>query len=421
MRSRISLLLLAVNLAVVPWVVAGDWPQFRGTTGMGITNDKDLPVTWSSDSNMAWKTELPGPGTSSPIVVGDRIFLTCYSGYAVDQDDPGDISKLKRHVLGLDRANGKVLWTQEVPAVQPEHKYGTYLDLHGYASSTPVSDGQSVYVFLGKSGVFAFDLKGKQLWQTPVGKGTHGWGSGSSPILYKELVLVNASVETDALLALDKKSGKEVWRAENISESWSTPVLVQVPGGRTELVVSGSHKILGFDPDTGKELWHSNSFDWYVCPTVIAHDGVVYGLQNSACVAVRAGGTGDVTESHTLWKINLGSVVTSPVYHEGHLYWATNQAYCVKADDGSIVYREGLKPSPKNIYAAPVLGDGKIYYVSRTEGAYVVEASPKFKLLAHNTLNPDTSVFNGSPAVSNSQLLLRSDRYLYCIGKEKGK
>ncbi len=419
MCSRKSLLLAATYLIVlVPLAPADDWPQFRGPTGMGLTPDRDLPVTWSATSNVIWKTALPGPGTSSPIVVGDRIFLTCYSGYAIPQEETGDISNLKRHVLGLERSSGKVLWTQEIPAAQPEHKYGTYLDLHGYASNTPASDGRSVYVFLGKSGVFAFDLKGKQLWQTAVGKGTHGWGSGTSPILYKDLVLVNASVETGALLALDKATGKEVWRADNIRESWSTPVLVQVPGGRTEVVISGSKKILGFDPDSGKELWHSNSFDWYVCPTVIAHKGIVYALQNSVCVAVRAGGSGDVTESHTLWKIKLGSVVTSPVYHQGHLYWATSQAYCVKADDGTIVYRQALKPSPKNIYAAPVLGDGKIYYVSRTEGTYVVEASPKFKLLAHNSLD-DSSVFNGSPAVSNSQLLLRSDRFLYCIGKEK--
>src|SRR5205807_1135851 len=140
---------------------------------------------------------------------------------------------------------------------------------------TPVSDGKSVFVFFGKSGVFAFDLEGKELWHVDVGTKTHGWGSATSPVLYKDLVLVNASVECGSLLALDKKSGKEVWRAKNISSSWSTPVLVKVPDGGTELVVSGSKQILAFDPDDGKELWHADSFDWYVCPTIIAHDGVV--------------------------------------------------------------------------------------------------------------------------------------------------
>jgi outer membrane protein assembly factor BamB len=372
---------------------------------------------------VAWKTKLPGPGASSPIVVGDRIFLTSYTGYAEDRTDrknAGNLKDLKRHLLCVSRAGGKVLWTKEVPATGPEAKLQTYLDLHGYASSTPCSDGKHVYVFFGTSGVFAFDQKGEQLWQAGVGKGTHGWGSATSPILYKDLVIVNASVESGALVALDKGTGKEVWRAKGMSASWSTPVLVTVPGGGTELVVSASHRVQGLDPDTGKELWYAKSFLWYVCPSVVAHAGVVYALQNNACVAVKAGGRGDVTTSHTLWQKSFGSVVSSPVYHDGHLYWTPGgTAYCQRADDGTVVYKERLKPDAGDLYASPVLGDGKIYYVSRTAGVYVVEAGAKLKLLAHNTLAPDTSVFNGSPAVSRSQLLLRSDRYLYCIGKEQ--
>jgi outer membrane protein assembly factor BamB len=414
MRSATSLLLLA---ALAGAAAAADWPGFRGPTGFGTSAERGLPATWGGGGDLAWKAELPGPGASSPIVVGKKVFLTCYSGYGVDQADPGDVKDLKRHLLCLDRGTGKVLWRRDVPAAQPEARYGTYLNLHGYASSSPASDGKNVYVFLGKSGVFAYDLEGKRLWQAGVGKGTHGWGSGTSPVLYKDLVIVNASVEGDALVALDKNKGAEVWRARGVSSSWSTPVLVRVPGGGTELVVSGSKRVLGFDPQTGKELWHTDSFDWYVCPTVVAQDGVVYALQNSTCVAVRAGGRGDVTGTHTLWTKSLGSVVTSPVYHDGHLYFATGAAYCLRARDGAEVYRQRLKPDPGNLYASPLLADGKIYYVSRTKGTYVVEAAPKFKLLAHNVLEGDDSVFNASPAVSDSQLLLRSDRYLYCIGK----
>jgi outer membrane protein assembly factor BamB len=398
---------------------AGDWPGFRGPTGDGVATDSGLPTTWSAKSNVVWKTKLPGPGTSSPIVVGKKVLVTSYSGYAVDRKDPGDIDKLVRHLVCLDRDTGKVLWTRDVPAVQPEHRCGDYLDLHGYASSTPASDGKNVFVFFGKSGVLAYDLGGKKLWTASVGTRTDGWGSASSPVLYKDLVIVNAGVESGALVALDKKKGTEVWRARGISESWTTPVLVKVPGSGTELVVSASKKVLGFDPDSGKELWRTDSFTWYVCPTVVAHDGVVYALQNDACVAVKAGGRGNVTKTHTLWKKNLGSVVPSPVYHKGHLYWATGTALCVKADDGSVVYRKRLTPDPGNVYASPLLGDGKIYYVSRTKGAYVVAPGPEFKQLAHNTLEPDKSVCNGSPAVSEGRLLLRSDRYLYCIGKER--
>lgn len=417
--AKFSYLMAACFAAMVPVVAAADWPQFRGPGGLGMAADKGLPVTWSADSNLAWKTELPGAGASSPIVVGDKILVTCYSGYGLDKTDPGDMKNLQRHLVCLDRAGGKIRWAREVPAVLPEARLQTYLDLHGYASSTPVSDGKQVFVFFGKSGVFAFDLQGKQLWQTSVGDGTHGWGSAASPVLHKDLLIVNASVESGSLIALDKTTGKEAWRAKGISQSWSTPVLVKVPRGQLELVVSGSKRILGFDPENGKELWHADSFDWYVCPSVVADNGIVYALQNDTCVAVRAGGRGDVTKTHTLWQKNFGDVVTSPVYHQGHIYWANGTAYCLRAEDGTVVYRKRLEPGPDRIYSAPLLADGKIYYVSRTEGVFVVEAAPKYKLLAHNTLRPDTSVFNGSPAVSNSRLLVRSDRFLYCIDKRR--
>jgi outer membrane protein assembly factor BamB len=414
------LILFALCLTLNPQpAAADDWAQFRGPTQMGTATDTGLPVTWSADSNVVWKTELPGPGASSPVVVGNRVFVTSFSGYNLDKNNPGNLTDLKRHLVCLERATGKVLWTRVVPAVQPEAKMQTYLDLHGYATSTPVCDGKHVYVFFGTAGVLAFDVDGQQQWQAKVGKGTSGWGSATSPVLYKDLVIVNASVECGCLVALDRKSGAEVWRAKGISSSWSTPVLVRVPNKGTELVVSGTKQVLGFDPDTGKALWNANSFNWYVCPTVVAHDGVVYALQNSACVAVKAGGTGDVTSTHTLWEKKFGAVVSSPVYHDGHLYWAAGTAYCLKADDGSVVYKERLKPAPGDIYASPVLADGKIYYVSRKAGTFVVEAGPKFKLMAHNTLDPDISIFNGSPAVSNGQLLLRSDRYLYCIGTKR--
>ncbi len=419
---RVKLLILGAVCLGGPVLVAAaaDWPEFRGPGGLGLAPDKGLPLTWSADRNVKWKTEMPGPGGSSPIIVGNKVFLICYSGYADANNKPGDITNLKRHVLCVDRAAGKVLWQHDFAAAQPEAPWQTYLNLHGYASSTPASDGKAVYVFLGLSGVYAFELGGKQLWHTALGKGTSGWGSGTSPVLYKDLLIVNASVESGALVALDKKTGNEVWRVKGISSSWSSPLLVKLPDGRTELVVAGSNRLQGYEPDSGKELWHADSFDWYVCPTPVAHDGVVYALQNDTCVAVKAGGRGDVTRTHTLWQKGFGSVVSSPVYHDGYLYWAAGDvAHCLKAADGKQVYRERLRPAPHDFYASPVVADGKIYYVSRTEGTYVVEAGPKFRLLAHNTLAPDTSVFNGSPAVSDSELFLRSDRYLYCIAQGK--
>ena len=406
---------LAIVVILTPTLHA-DWLQFRGPGGFGIAPGK-APLEWSADNNIAWKTEMPGPGASSPIVVGDRVLLTCYTGYGVDKKNPGEQKDLKRHLVCIDRKSGKTLWTRNIPAAPPEPKYFLYQSYHGYASSTPISDGKNVYVFFGKSGVFAFDLDGKQLWQANVGKETYYWGVGISPILYKDTVIINASTESGALIALDKKTGAEVWKTKGISESWSTPCLVTTQDGKIELVVSGSHKVLGYDPDNGKELWHANSFNWYVCPSVVAHDGVVYTLQNSTAVAVRAGGRGDVTKSHTVWQKKFGATVTSMVFHQGHVYWANNAiAICLKASDGTEVYRERLKDG-SDFYASPVLADSKVYYASREHGTYVVEAGPKFKLLAHNSLAPDTSLFNASPAVSQGQMFLRSDRFLYCIGK----
>src|ERR1043165_8360144 len=404
----------AVGLLFLPLTVAADWLQFRGPGGAGIAPDNKTPVTWSSDDNIAWKTAIPGPGASSPIVVGDKVFITYYSGYGVDRDEPGDQKDLKRHLLCVDRKIGKVLWDRDVKALLPEAEYKSNHLYHGYASSTPVSDGKHVWVFYGKTGVFCYDLDGKLIWSENVGTDAYSWGAGVSPILYKDKLIINASTESGALFALDKTTGKEVWKTKDISESWSTPTVVKLPNGSVELVLSASMQVLGFDPDTGKELWHADSFDWYVCPSVIAHDGIVYALQNSTVVAIKAGGRGDVTKSHTLWQKKFGAIVTSAVYHDGHVYWAdTDRAYCLKASDGSQVYREELKHGGR-FYASPLLADGKLYYVSRGEGTYVLEVGTKFKVLARNVFKDDTSIFNASPAISDSQLFLRSERFLYC-------
>jgi outer membrane protein assembly factor BamB len=423
MPTRTLLLPAACLLAIALPAVCADWPQFRGPHGLGIATEKNLPSTWDAESNIAWKTELPGPGGSSPIVVGDKVFLTCYTGYGLEKDQPGDMKDLKRHLVCLDRRGGKVLWTKVVPAALPETPYqGPYVTLHGYASSTPASDGERVYVFFGKSGVFAFDLEGKQLWQASVGAGTHGWASATSPALHKDLVIVNASVESRSLVALNKSDGKVAWTAKGVENSWSTPLVVSVPKGRDELIVCAPDELKAFDPQTGEKLW-SCQFKGnigYVCASPVAHEGVVYAMRLGGTLAVRAGGKGDVSDSHLLWAINRGSNVTSLVYHDGHLYWADDNGgyvHCATADKGAVVYRQRLAELDRT-YASPVAADGKLYYVGREKGAFVLEAGPKFNLVTHNTIKDDPSVFNGSIAVSNGQLLLRSDRYLYCIGKK---
>lgn len=396
-----------------------DWPAFRGPSGMGISVAKGLPVTWGNSENIAWKAPLPGPGASSPIVFGDRIYLTCYTGFFVPGESGGSQEDLKRHLLAFNRKDGKLVWDKAVAAKLPEENQ---IRDHGFAANTPAADAERLYVFHGKTGVFAFDHAGKQLWQADVGSETSGWGTSASPVLYKDLVFINASVESGSLVALDRKSGKERWRAEGIRESWNTPVVITAKSGRQELIVARQGNVLAFDPDTGQELWSCKTdIGWYMVPSIVAADGVVYclgGRSGVAGLAVRAGGSGDVTESHRLWTSVKGSNVTSPVFLDGHLYWMHDNrgvAYCAKGETGDVVYEERLNRAGE-VYSSALLADGRLYYLTRDGRVFVLAAKPGFELLATNDLR-DGSIFNGSPAIDGSRLLIRSDKFLYCLGK----
>jgi outer membrane protein assembly factor BamB len=406
--------------------VAADWLQFRGPQGAGKTDAKGLPVTWSAQKNVLWKIPLPGFGASSPIIVGDRVLVTCYRGYGLDAEKPGEQKNLKLSLDAFDVTTGKRLWSAMVDPTLPDKDYQRFLPEHGYASATAASDGQAVYAFFGKSGLHAFSLEGKTLWSAAAGAGTHNFGSAASPLLYENLVIVNACVESDAVIAFDKKTGREVWRTEGIERAWSSPVLVEAADGRQEIVLATDGPLIGYDPDSGEKLWWADGIDDYVCPSVVSHDGVAYALggrREVKALAVRVGGRGEVTSTHRLWKSKEGSKVPSPVYHDGHLYWVQHQgiACCMEAATGKMVYKERLEGigSRNKTYASVLLADGKLYAVTCHSGTFVFEARPEFKQLAHNELDDD-SVFNASPAVSGGRMFLRSDRYLYCLGSADG-
>jgi outer membrane protein assembly factor BamB len=395
-----------------------NWPAFRGPTGMGVSDAKGLPLTWSLTENVAWKAPLPGPGASSPVVFRDRIYITCYTGYAVPDEPGGSLEDLKRHLIALGRSNGEVLWDKAVAAKLPEEPR---IRDHGYAANTPAADADRVYAFFGKTGVFAFDHEGKELWQADVGSGKHDWGTSASPVLYKDLVLINASVESGSLVALDKTTGREKWRAEKIREAWNTPVLVTVGSGRTELVVATQGKILAFNPESGEPLWSCNTdIGWYMVPSLVADAGVVYclgGRSGVAGLAVKAGGSGDVSSSR-LWTSQKGSNVSSPVVQGGRLFWMNDQrgtAFCADGATGDILYEKRLERAGQ-VYSSALLADGRLYYLTRDGHTYVLAAKPEFEQLAMNDLR-DGGVFNGSPAVDGSRLLIRSDKFLYALGK----
>ena len=359
---------------------------------------------------------MPGYGSSSPIALGDKLYVTCYSGYGMGYKD-GKMEDLTLHLVCIGAAKGNIVWDKSIKPSLPE---SSRVRDHGYSAATPATDGKHIYVFFGKSGVFKFDLKGNQIWQTSVGTKTHGWGSGTSPVLYKDLVIVNASIESGKLIAINKETGKEVWRAGGMDSSWNTPHLVEVSKGKYELAVSVKGFVLGFDPATGKELWRCEGIPDYICPSIISHKGVLYAIggRSSKTIAIRSGGRGDVTKTHKLWQADVGANVSSPVFSQGHLYWVSDRnkvAYCISTADGSVKYAEKIKMQP---YASALLADGKVYIVMRNGGTVVLPAKPQFKQLAHNKLN-DRSTFNASPIVYDGTLILRSDENLYCIKNKK--
>ena len=416
---RVVVCVLATSLSLRVFGADPDWPGFRGPGGMGVSAAKGLPVTWSESENIVWKTPLQGAGASSPIVFGDRIYLTCYTGYFVPGESEGAQENLQRHLLAFRRSDGSLVWDKAVGATLPEEER---IRDHGFAASTAAADADHIYVFFGKTGVLAFDHSGAQVWQADVGSRTNGWGSSASPVLYKDLVLINASVESESLVALDRRTGKEKWRAEGIREAWNTPVLVADKSGRQELIVATQGSVKAVDPDSGEPLWSCKTeIGWYMVPSVVAADGVVYclgGRSGVAALAVRVGGRGDVTETHRLWTSIKGSNVTSPVFLDGHLYWMNDNggiAYCAKADSGEVLYEKRIDRA-EQVYASALLADGRLYYLARDGRTFVISANPGFEQLATNNLR-DGGVFNGSPAVDGSRLLIRSDKFLYCIGQ----
>lgn len=441
MRTPVAsgfLLFVAAALSVGP-AAAGDWPRFRGPNGNGISPDTVAPpVKFSATENLKWSVALPGEGVSSPIVVGDRVFITAYSGYGYE---PGDLLDLKRHLLCLDRQTGKILWQKSVEAVLPEDSFsGLGVPAHGYASHTPVSDGKRVYAFFGKSGVYAYDLDGKQLWRASVGTESdrRRWGSSSSPILVDNTLVVTAGPERRAMVGLDAETGKELWAAESESfgDVWGTPILV-TSGDRTDIVIGAPGEMWGINPQTGKVRWYCEAIQSDQFNTsVVASDGVIFAVEGrgGGAIAIKAGGKGDVSQSNVLWTGRDANRFGTPVVYEGRIYFVANGiANCLDAKTGSKLYQsrlplpEGSESEPQQDsgrgrggfggqdYASPVIAAGRVYYVSAEGDIHVWKTGDSFESLAVNRL-ASGETFAATPAISAGNLFIRSNKKLYCVG-----
>ncbi|MEM9355725.1 MAG: PQQ-binding-like beta-propeller repeat protein [Pseudomonadota bacterium] len=411
-------------LTETPGSHAEDWLQFRGPNAAGIYLG-EIPAHWGDEQNLKWVTPMPGKGVSSPIVVGDRVFVTAFSAFGQEVSTPGELSNLRRHLVCVDRNTGSVLWQRSPPTRFPEDKFEGFITDHGYASCTPASDGERVFAFFGKSGVFAFGLDGVLLWQKFVGSesGPTEWGSGASPVIYKDLLLVNACDETQALIAFDRSNGEEAWRVEAqlYEGSYSTPVVGKAKDGSDEIVIPLSDEVWGIDPSTGRlKWWVTQSLGKYICTTPVIGDGVAYVAASSKVIAIRLGGYGDVTDTHIVWSRNAGPGVPSPVLSEGKLYWVGTNGIltCADAATGKTAWRERMRAGSRNItYASLTKADNVWISMTQLSGAVAFRVTPEFEEVSVNHLAGDTTPFKASFAAADGQLFARSDQFLYCIAE----
>lgn len=475
-RWALALLLGSTLSAPLP---GSDWPRFRGPNGTGISTDTEpLPDSISDPDTLAWKTPLPGAGVSCPVTAGDRIFLTCYSGYGIDRNAPGEMQQLKRHMLCISASDGKVLWEKSIETVLPEDEYsGMGVPEHGYASHTPVTDGKTVYGFFGKSGVYAWDLEGNQLWHAKVGTGSddRAWGSSSSPILAGNVLVVAAGPETRAVVGLDAATGKELWKADSdlLGSVWGTPALSVVDESRTDIVIGAPSEIWAINPQSGKLRWYCSAMQTDQFNSSVLVDGsMIYAVEGrgGGSIAIRGGGRGDVTADHVAWSGNDSNRFSTPLLYEGRLYLISGSTVkCIKAADGSEVFQGRLQSSRTDgnqqpeaareqrppgapggpgtpgqppgggrggfggfgsgrggrggmggqDYSSPVLGDGKIFYVSRSGELHVLKPSETLEQISSSRITTDTEDFSATPAISSGRLLIRSSKHLYCFTAKK--
>ncbi|MEM7011670.1 MAG: PQQ-binding-like beta-propeller repeat protein [Verrucomicrobiota bacterium] len=424
MNNLSRLLTFAAFLAVIP-AFAGNWPQFHGPNIDRVSDETDLPTTWSATENLVWKRELPGIGNSCPIIWDNAIFITTYTGEGAG---------IERHLFRIDPKSGETIWQKSIPVWHAEDPFRGYITEHGYASNTPVTDGERIYCYFGKAGVYAFDFDGKQLWKAETGDSSSRrvWGSASSPVLYGDNVIIPAGDEMRAIVALNKETGDVAWKAEGdrMESSYGTPVVMKVSDERDDLIFALQNEVWGMNPDTGKLRWFAEyNLPGNMSNTVsIAGDILTIsgGFPRTARVALKGGGKGDMSDSLLYDTQKPATYMTAPVLHEGTLYWISDSgiAFAAKPGEEDPIWEErmegleGAGGRGKPFYASPILADGKIYAVSRANGVFVIDPSTEgLKVLAQNKIEGDASLFNASIAVSGGKIYLRSEKVLYCIGQ----
>jgi outer membrane protein assembly factor BamB len=435
---------LVVGLLATASLSAQQWPSFRGANAAGVADGRPTATKWnvSTGENVVWKTPVPGVAVSSPIVWGDRVFISTAvssdpnqgirTGLYGDVEPVADQSKHTWRLIALDKKTGKMVWDRVAHEGNPKTKRHPK---SSQASPTPVTDGRHVVVSFGSEGLYAYDFDGKQLWKQDLGVLNAGWffdpdyewGIGSSPIIYKNMVIVQCDIQKNSFLAaFDVETGKPVWRTSRDEiPSWSTPTILE-SNGRAELVTQATTFTRGYDPDTGKELWRLSGNSEITIPTPIVGPGFVVVTNGYRGVqpiyAIKPGASGDITlkedatkSDYIAWSTKRGGpYIPTPVIYGEQLYTLNNgvlTAYNVTT--GERIYQERLGGTGGAFSASPVAADGKIYLSSEDGDVFVVKAGPKYELLAKNSIG---EVIMATPAVSDGLLILRGLKNVYAIG-----
>ena len=387
------------------------WPRWRGPGGQGQVAGTSYPDTWSSNHNVLWKVSIPGSGNSSPIVWGDRIFLT-------SSRDGGS----RRSILCLSRTDGRLLWKSVAPAATPESAHPK----NGHASSTPSTDGKSVYAYFGNHGVLAVDFSGQRVWHRSLGSFEAYHGTASSPLLWRDrVIVVQDHAGRSFIAAFSKATGDELWRTPRSSKvGWNSPVAIRV-GDRVEIVYSGQEQVQAYDPETGRELWTVRGNTFEAIPTPVVGHGLIFAAsgRGGPTLAIRPGGSGDVTDSHIVWRAPKGSpFVPSPVLDGEYLYMIndiTSMATAYRARTGELLWQGRLgRPRREGFSASPVVVAGKVFFTSDAGETYVLRSGESFELLHVNHLGERVLA---APALVDGRWYFRTEGYLLAIGRPEAR
>jgi outer membrane protein assembly factor BamB len=429
-RHLCALALLAVTAAAS----AEDWPGWRGPTGLGVSAEKNLPVEWDRTKNVRWKAALPAPGNSTPVIWGDRVFVTqaddltrwppkVPANYAGGASAGGHAVAEKRSVMCFSRLDGKLLWRRDTAYPEPEITHPT----NPFCSASPVTDGERVVASHGSAGLVCYDLDGNQLWRYDVGRLEHLWGNASSPVLHGDLCVQWCGPgDRQSLLAVDKRTGKKVWETpvaggdagittKNFLGSWATPVVARV-GGRDQVIFPTPFKLAGYDLATGELRWSARGPGTYCYSSPLVVDGVaIYGQ-----TLVKLGGTGDVTKDTLRHRVGGMYIGTAAVAGD-HLYVVNSAGVpaCYEWRTGKELWKEQITERPERVadsWGSPVYADGRVYITDQRGSTLVFAAGPKYEHLATNRLGEPA---NASVAVSRGDIFVRTHKHLWCIGETK--